>query len=53
MEHSESEKERYAPEVESFEGGIPVWLIVVYAILILWGIYYLVAYWSGGPVSGG
>lgn len=45
-------KERYAPDVESYEGRVPVWLIIVYAILGVWGLYYLVAYW-GGSVSGG
>jgi len=51
MEHKV--KERYATEVESYEGTIPVWLIVVYVGLLAWGVYYLVAYWGGGPVSGG
>ncbi|MHB8772189.1 MAG: hypothetical protein ACYC7J_14435 [Syntrophales bacterium] len=51
MEHKV--KERYAPGVESYEGVIPVWLIVVYVGLLAWGAYYLVAYWGGGPASGG
>lgn len=46
-------KERYAPDVESYEGRIPRWMAVVYVGLIAWGIYYLVAYWGGGPVPGG
>jgi hypothetical protein len=26
------------------------WLLVVYAVLAVWGVYYLVAYWGGlGP----
>ncbi|HOG17546.1 MAG TPA: cbb3-type cytochrome c oxidase N-terminal domain-containing protein [Syntrophales bacterium] len=45
-------KERYAPDVESYEGRVPAWLMVIYAVLLVWGIYYLVAYW-GDSVSGG
>lgn len=42
------EKERYTPDIESSEGIVPVWLIVVYLSLLIWGIYYLIKYW-GGP----
>ena len=32
-------------------GTIPVWLLVVYAVLFLWSLYYLVNVWGGhGPV---
>ena len=44
--------ERYTPDVESYEGRVPVWMIIVYAILGVWGLYYLITYW-GGCVSGG
>lgn len=27
-------------------GTIPLWLLGVVAALIVWGVYYLVAYWS-------
>lgn len=27
------------------QGHIPVWLLVVAAVLLIWGIYYLIAYW--------
>jgi hypothetical protein len=27
-------------------GKIPLWLLAVTVVLIIWGIYYLVAYWS-------
>lgn len=47
-----NEKERYAPDVESYEGIVPAWLIVVYAGLIIWGVYYLMVNW-GGPASSG
>jgi hypothetical protein len=31
-------------------GRIPVWLLVVYAVLFVWALYYVVAYWGGlGP----
>ncbi|MGE5790528.1 MAG: hypothetical protein ACM337_08935 [Syntrophaceae bacterium] len=46
-------KETFAPEVESFAGKVPLWLILVYAVLTVWGVYYLVAYWGGGPPTGG
>jgi hypothetical protein len=45
-------------ETEEFAGGyikarrgrIPLWLLVVYAVLFLWALYYLVTYWGGvGP----
>jgi len=35
-------------EVESYTGRVNRWLLVVYALLAAWGIYYLVAYWNGG-----
>ncbi len=44
-----NEKERYAPDVESYEGIVPAWLIIVFISLIIWGIYYLIKYWGGGP----
>jgi hypothetical protein len=31
-------------------GYIPVWLLIVYAVLFLWGLYYAYHYWGGlGP----
>lgn len=48
-----NEKERYTPEIESYEGTVPLWLIIVFSALIIWGIYYLVEYWGGlGPGLG-
>jgi hypothetical protein len=47
-----------AHEMEEYAGGyiqarvghIPVWLLVVYAVLFIWALYYLVTYWGGlGP----
>jgi hypothetical protein len=37
-------------ELRSYRGGVDRWLLVVYAVLALWGVYYLVAFWGGlGP----
>ncbi len=30
-------------------GHIPSWLLVVVVALIVWGVYYLVAFWSPPP----
>lgn len=40
-------KEEYASDVESYEGTVPAWLIMIYAGLVIWGIYYLITYWDG------
>jgi hypothetical protein len=50
---NENEKETFGGGVESYEGAVPKWLMAVYAVLMLWGIYYLVKYWGGfGPMTG-
>jgi hypothetical protein len=45
-------------ELEEYSGGyitarhgtIPAWLLVVYAALFVWALYYLVNFWGGvGP----
>jgi len=37
-------------DIESRHGYIPIWLLVVYAVLFLWGLYYAYYYWGGfGP----
>lgn len=37
-------------EIKVYRGVVNRWLLVVYAILAVWGVYYLVAYWGGlGP----
>ena len=43
--------EEYAQgEIRSYRGIVNKWLIVVYAVLAVWGVYYLVKYWGGlGP----
>jgi hypothetical protein len=36
--------------IEGRHGYIPVWLLVVYFILFVWGLYYAFQYWGGlGP----
>jgi hypothetical protein len=48
------EVEEYAQgEIRSYHGIVNRWLLVVYAILAVWGIYYLIKYWGGlGPGLG-
>ncbi|MGH7321283.1 MAG: hypothetical protein ACRELA_16870 [Candidatus Rokuibacteriota bacterium] len=37
-------------EIRSYEGSVNRWLLVVYAILGIWAVYYLFTYWGGlGP----
>ena len=37
-------------EVRAYHGFVNRWLLVVYAVLGVWGVYYLVRYWGGlGP----
>lgn len=52
------EADGHAHELEEYAGGyiqahvghIPIWLLVVYAVLFIWALYYLVNYWGGvGP----
>jgi hypothetical protein len=51
-------RESSHPELEEYAGGliqarvgyIPLWLLAVYAVLFIWGLYYMYAYWGGlGP----
>ena len=43
--------EEYARgEIRAYRGIVNTWLLAVYAILAVWGIYYLFKYWGGlGP----
>ncbi|MGH7334391.1 MAG: hypothetical protein ACREKS_16950 [Candidatus Rokuibacteriota bacterium] len=37
-------------EIRAYDGIVNKWLLAVYAILGIWAIYYLFAYWGGlGP----
>lgn len=46
--------EEYAQgEIRSYHGIVNKWLLLVYAILAVWGVYYLFKYWGGlGPGLG-
>jgi hypothetical protein len=53
-----SEHTSHADELEEYGGGaiearhgyIPIWLLVVYLVLFVWGLYYAYEYWGGlGP----
>jgi hypothetical protein len=47
----EDELEDYAGGyIQAHHGSIQPWLLVVYAVLFLWALYYLYVYWGGlGP----
>lgn len=36
--------------IQEHHGNIPLWLKGVVLVLLIWGIYYLVAYWAPPPV---
>ncbi len=37
-------------EIRSYHGFVNRWLLLVYAVLTIWGVYYLVKFWGGlGP----
>jgi len=50
-EHGDHEIEEYAGGyVKAWVGQIPAWLLAVYAVLFVWGLYYSYNYWGGlGP----
>ena len=40
-------------EIRTYRGRVNRWLLVVYAVLAIWAVYYLVTYWGGlGPGLG-
>jgi hypothetical protein len=49
--HADPAIEQFAGgEIESFHGRVDAWLLSVYGILAVWGVYYLVRFWGGlGP----
>ena len=53
-ERDEGHVEDYAGgEIQVRRGIVNRWLLVVYAILLVWGVYYLFAEWGGlGPGLG-
>lgn len=36
--------------IQEKHGEIPRWLMAVVVALLVWGVYYLIAYWSPPPV---
>ncbi|BCH22790.1 hypothetical protein [Mesorhizobium sp. L-8-3] len=37
-------------QVQARHGRLPIWLLVVYGVMFLWGLYYAYQYWGGiGP----
>ena len=53
-----SEHHSHIDELEDYGGGhiqarhgyLPIWLLVVYAVMFVWGLYYAYHYWGGvGP----
>lgn len=46
--------EEYARgEIRAYHGIVNKWLLVVYVVLAVWGVYYLFSYWGGlGPGLG-
>lgn len=59
-EEDEKPEVKYGPtetfaggEIRSYHGIVNKWLLVVYVILAVWGVYYLFKYWGGlGPGLG-
>jgi hypothetical protein len=50
MSHEDETEEYGGGAIESRHGYIPLWLLVVYFVLAIWGLYYAYAYWGGlGP----
>jgi hypothetical protein len=40
-------------EVSTRRGRVNRWLLAVYLVLVVWGVYYLITYWGGlGPGLG-
>ena len=48
--HADEIEEYGGGEVESRHGYIPMWLLAVYMVLFVWGLYYAFHFWGGlGP----
>jgi hypothetical protein len=42
------ELEEYAGGyIKAWVGRIPAWLLIVYAVLFIWALYYVFTYWGG------
>jgi len=50
MSHEDESEEYGGGAIEARHGYIPAWLLVVYFVLAVWGLYYAYTYWGGlGP----
>lgn len=50
MSHEDEMEEYGGGAIEARHGYIPLWLLVVYFVLAIWGVYYAYVYWGGlGP----
>lgn len=49
--HDDPAIEKFADgEIRVLHGTVDAWLLVVYAVLGIWGVYYLMTFWGGlGP----
>lgn len=43
---SQNTRFTFTDVISEREGHVPVWLWLVVVLLLVWGIYYLVAYWN-------
>jgi len=52
--HTDPAVEEFAGgEIRSYHGRVDRWLLAVYAVLAVWGVYYLFKFWGGlGPGLG-
>lgn len=50
-DHSNGHLEEYVGGyIKAWVGHIPLWLLAVYFVLFVWGLYYSYTYWGGlGP----
>ena len=49
-DHEHKLEEYAGGTIQARHGYLPVWLLVVYAVLFLWSLFYMVVYWCGlGP----
>ena len=50
LPHDQQTEKYGGGDIEARHGRINVWLLVVYAIMLLWSLYYGIKYWGGlGP----
>ncbi len=48
--HNDDLEDYGGGQLQARHGYVPVWLLVVYAVMFLWGLYYAYQYWGGvGP----